>query len=172
MKAIRPLSWTHSTAPDRSSVSVHPRHTRNLRNPPGLPYTVYGMLKSSIAAALLMTSSFAQQTPPTAPVSPNWYNLSKFSVEGKGWSKTKNLYDRLPAASEGVVREPVWNLGQDSAGLRYRFITDADSIHARWKLRKPRLAMPHMAATGVSGVDLYVRDGSKWHWLAVGRPEK
>jgi lysophospholipase L1-like esterase len=30
--------------------------------------------------------------------------------------------------------------------------------------------MPHMPATGVSGVDLYVNTGSSWHWLATGRP--
>src|SRR5437762_1772200 len=30
--------------------------------------------------------------------------------------------------------------------------------------------MPHMAATGVSGLDLYVRDGARWQWLGVGRP--
>ena len=29
-----------------------------------------------------------------------------------------------------------------------------------------------MAATGVSGLDLYIRDGKKWHWLGVGRPEQ
>jgi len=93
-------------------------------------------------------------------------------VEGKGWQDTKQLYDRLPAKAEGVVRPPVWNLAQDSAGLRYRVIPEADSIRARWKLRSSRLAMPHMAATGVSGLDLYVRDGNNWHWLGVGRPEK
>ena len=130
-----------------------------------------GMLKASIAVALLLPPSFAQQIPAPGQPSLAWYNLAKLSVEGKGWPKTKNLYDRLPASAEGIVREPVWNLSQDSAGLRYRFITDADSVYARWKLRKPRLAMPHMAATGVSGLDLYVRDGTKWHWLAVGRPE-
>jgi lysophospholipase L1-like esterase len=32
--------------------------------------------------------------------------------------------------------------------------------------------MSHMAATGVSGLDLYVRDGHTWHWIGVGRPEK
>jgi lysophospholipase L1-like esterase len=30
--------------------------------------------------------------------------------------------------------------------------------------------MPHMAATGVSGVDLYVRTAGGWRWLATGRP--
>ena len=92
-------------------------------------------------------------------------------MEGKGWTKTTHPYDRLPAEAEGVVRPPVWNLAKDSAGLRYRFVTDADTVRARWKVRKPNLALPHMPATGVSGLDLYVRAGDKWHWIGVGRPE-
>jgi hypothetical protein len=130
------------------------------------------MFKALVAPAALLVSVFAQPVPAPAPPSPTWYNLAKLNVEGKGWPKTKNLYDRLPASAESIVRAPVWSLAQDSTGLRYRFITDADSLHARWKLRQSKLAMPHMAATGVSGLDLYVRDGSQWHWLAVGRPEK
>jgi lysophospholipase L1-like esterase len=38
-------------------------------------------------------------------------------------------------------------------------------------LIKETLAMPHMAATGVSGVDLYARDDKgQWKWVAVGKP--
>jgi lysophospholipase L1-like esterase len=122
------------------------------------------------ATIVLIGSALAQPVP--TPAETKWYDLSKLAVEGKGWSKTKHLYDRLPAAAEGVVRPPVWRLAQDSTGLRYRFITDAATLGARWKLRKQSLALPHMPATGVSGLDLYVRDGTQWHWLAVGRPEK
>ncbi len=129
-------------------------------------------MKLSLTALVFVSSVAAQQA--TAPAEPSitWHNLSKLTLEGKGWSSTKHPYDRLPAQAEGIVRAPVWNLAQDSAGLRYRFVSDSDSIRARWKLRKDRLAMSHMAATGVSGLDLYVRDGNKWHWLGVGRPEK
>jgi lysophospholipase L1-like esterase len=71
------------------------------------------------------------------------------------------------------VRPPVWRFGTDSAGLRFRFVTNADSLRARWRLRRPeRLAMPHMSAAGVSGLDLYVRDGDTWHWLGVGAPDR
>jgi lysophospholipase L1-like esterase len=118
---------------------------------------------------LVIAPAIAQQT--AAPADITWYNLSKFPVEGKGWTKTKHPYDRLPAEAEGVVRPPVWNLSHDSAGLRYRFITDADTLRGRWKLRKPNLALPHMPATGVSGLDLYVRTGDQWHWIGAGRPE-
>jgi hypothetical protein len=51
-----------------------------------------------------------------------------------------------------------------------RFVTDASSFSARWKLTSSRLEMNHMPATGVSGLDLYVRTESGWRWAAVGRP--
>lgn len=130
------------------------------------------MIRPSLVALFSLVPLLAQQTAPSTPANVRWHDMAKFNIEGKGWTATKRTYDRLPASAEGVVREPVWDLSQDSAGLRYRFITDADSIHARWKLHKSRLAMSHMAATGVSGLDLYVRAGDKWRWVAVGRPEQ
>ena len=51
-----------------------------------------------------------------------------------------------------------------------RFETDAPAIHARWSLLSASLALPHMPATGVIGLHLYVRVGTKWRWLANGRP--
>jgi hypothetical protein len=58
-----------------------------------------------------------------------------------------------------------------SAGLMVRFRTDAKSIQVHYKLTKPALAMPHMPATGVSGVDLYARDAQgRWRWVNVTRP--
>ncbi len=101
----------------------------------------------------------------------SWYDTRHLDVEGKGWIDTKSFYDRLPAKAEAVVREPVWNLSRHSAGMCVRFVTDANEIQARWELRLKNLAMPHMPATGVSGLDFYVKDtGGKWKWLAIGRP--
>lgn len=101
-----------------------------------------------------------------------WTDLRKLDVEGKGWTDTKAPFDRLPAKAEGVVRDAVWNLSRHSAGLCVRFVTDAPEIHAKWTLTSKSLAMPHMPATGVSGVDLYVKadDGTR-RWLAVGFPK-
>lgn len=102
-----------------------------------------------------------------------WYDIQQLGVEGRGWdeTQTKKHYDRLPGKAEGVVRPPVWSLSQDSAGMLVRFRTNASQISARWTLRKSNLAMPHMPATGVSGVDLYVRDAAgKLRWVANGRP--
>jgi lysophospholipase L1-like esterase len=100
-----------------------------------------------------------------------WYDARLLGVEGQGWSATQAPYDRLPAKAEGLVRDPVWSLSRNSAGMCVRFVTDAPAIAARWTLTSDRLAMPHMPATGVSGLDLYVKQGARWHWLAVAQPK-
>lgn len=102
-----------------------------------------------------------------------WHDVAEWGVEGRGWpaEDMERVYARLPAKAKGIVRDAVWNLGQDSAGLLTRFQTDATAIHVRYRLRSDRLAMPHMPATGVSGIDLYGLDPAKtWRWISVFRP--
>lgn len=102
----------------------------------------------------------------------DWRDVRKLTVEGQGWSDVKAPFDRLPARAEGKMPRAVWPLSRHSAGICVRFVADAPALHARWVVTSPQLAMPHMAATGVSGVDLYVRGDKGWHWVAVGRPAK
>ncbi|MFO7976734.1 MAG: SGNH/GDSL hydrolase family protein [Candidatus Hydrogenedentota bacterium] len=99
-----------------------------------------------------------------------WYDAAELPIEGRGWTDVASTYDRLPARAEGVVRPPVWNLSHDSAGMAIHFMTDSPAIGARWVLRDNGLAMPHMPATGVSGMDLYVKQQARWIWVANGRP--
>ncbi|VAX38342.1 Platelet-activating factor acetylhydrolase IB gamma subunit [hydrothermal vent metagenome] len=102
-----------------------------------------------------------------------WYNSRDLTIEGQGWKKTEAPFDRLPAKAKKLVRKAVWDLSRHSAGICVRFVTDATSFNARWTLRSRNLAMPHMAATGVSGLDLYVKtEKGKWRWLSIGRPKK
>jgi hypothetical protein len=100
-----------------------------------------------------------------------WVQAHDLTFEGQGWSDVDSPFDRLPKKAKGVVRDPVWNLSRDSSGMAVRFVTDSTAIACRWSLRKSTLAMPHMPATGVSGVDLYVRDTEGvWRWLACPSP--
>lgn len=99
-----------------------------------------------------------------------WYDGRLVLLEGKGWEATESYYDRLPAKAKDRVRAPVWNLSHDSAGMCLRFTTDATIVKVRWTLRDGNLAMPHMPATGVSGVDLYSRtDNGRWMFAQNGR---
>ncbi len=119
-----------------------------------------------IVGSLLMPC-FGQQP----SVALRWLDARQLRVDGQGWTDVAGPFDRLPARAQTVVREPAWNLSRDSAGIAIRFVTDAQTISARWRLRKESLAMPHMPATGVSGLDLYVRLSTGWHWVANGRPK-
>ncbi len=98
-----------------------------------------------------------------------WYDAKLLTVEGRGWTETEAFYDRLPARAKGVVRDAVWGLSRCSAGLCVRFVTDSDRVATRWTTTSGNMGMDHMPATGVSGLDLYVRDRGQWRWIGVGR---
>ena len=124
------------------------------------------------AVAAGLASRAAGEDSPEPEQDLDWHDVREWGIEGKGWSDTKRDFDRLPGKAEGVVRGPVWNLSRHSAGMCVGFVTDAPEIHVRYRLLLERLAMPHMPATGVSGLDLYGRDGQGLdRWVAVLRPE-
>lgn len=139
-----------------------------------------------VLAALFLGTSHGQAAPETqnlevldpnfAVVDPGadiqWFDALKIGLEGQGWSENAHPYDRLPARAEGVAPDAVWRLSHHSAGLAVRFVSDSPEISARWTVRFDNLAMPHMPATGVSGLDLYAKDGDRWRWVAQGRPSQ
>jgi hypothetical protein len=101
-----------------------------------------------------------------------WYDFRDFAVEGKGWNDTLSFYDRLPGSAKGRIPGDVWVFGHCTAGLCCYFSTDAPTIQVRWTLLNDALAMLHMPATGVSGIDLYIREkNGPWRYLNNGRPE-
>jgi lysophospholipase L1-like esterase len=88
-----------------------------------------------------------------------WWNPAQSTIpviEGQGWSgkDVQNPYDRLPAKAEKSVRPVVWNLAHNAAGLMIRFRASTDQVVVRYTV-SGKQALPHMPATGVSGVDLY-----------------
>jgi len=128
------------------------------------------MVAVLLAVQALAAASLSQDTTTRDDVV--WRDARELTVEGRGWpeNKLKAPFDRLPAKAEGQVRAPVWGLSHDSAGLCVRFATDSPVVYCRWTVLKSNLALPHMPATGVSGVDLYVMTDGGWRWLAIGRP--
>lgn len=98
-----------------------------------------------------------------------WWNPEESEIPviaGQAWAEeVPSIYHRLPARSESDVREAVWNLSKQSAGLSIRFWSNSDTIAVRYKVSRG-VSMPHMPATGVSGLDLYSKsyDGE---WLRI-----
>jgi hypothetical protein len=125
----------------------------------------------------------AWQAPPPAVAPPakkapvekelDWKDVREWGVEGRILPDQPRLgwFDRLPASAQGKVTDAVWKLSRDSAGMLVRFRSDSPELHVRYRLLNGELAMPHMPATGVSGVDLYARDDQgEWRWVQVTRP--
>lgn len=86
-------------------------------------------------------------------------NDNRIAFHGQGWEHEdlESPYHRLPSKAEQLVRGSVWGLSRNSTGIYLSFTTDAPKIVVRYQT-KPRYEMPHMPATGVSGLDLYVHE--------------
>lgn len=127
----------------------------------GVLSTLLGFPREAVSAVL--TAAEQDDT--------DWRDVRDWGVEGRGWDATVRYFDRLPAKAEAVVRPAVWNLSRHSAGMCVRFATDSHFIRAKYSLLSSSLAMPHMAATGVSGLDLYAEDeAGRMRWVAVAQP--
>ena len=121
------------------------------------------MKKTFVSLLLLLFSiSLISQT--------KWYNPIDAEypvVQNRGWeNEISNSYQRLPDRAKDVVRRSVWDLSQNSAGVAIHFKTNAEKIQIRYGVTGD-FAMPHMPATGKSGVDLYAIDSDgNWRYLS------
>lgn len=75
-------------------------------------------------------------------------------IQNQGWNEDGGNYYRLPLRAKDKVRDKVWSLACETGGLSVRFRTDAREIKVQYTVTGG-FSMPHMPATGVSGVDLY-----------------
>jgi lysophospholipase L1-like esterase len=122
-----------------------------------------------LAASSALCAEKATKTKPDSDAPIVWHDCTKIGVEGKGWTDTPSYYDRLPGKAKGMVTKAVWGHSHSSAGLCVRFATDAASFQVRWTLLGAKLAMPHMPATGTSGIDLYVKEkAGQWRFVGLG----
>ncbi|MBN1543819.1 SGNH/GDSL hydrolase family protein [candidate division KSB1 bacterium] len=135
------------------------------------------LYQARVYAALLLFSQgsiFGEQLAETVAAADTlWIPAQKLMLEGAGWKGQSSPFQRLPDSAQKRIRPPVWDLSRHSAGLCVKFVTDASTIAVRWQLAFDQLAMVHMPATGVSGVDLYLREGiSGWRWIGTGLPKR
>ncbi len=119
------------------------------------------------APAIIPVTALAAPAPRRAD-GLDWYDVRDWGVEGRAWNDTARYFDRFPARAEKSLRPALWNLSRHSAGMAVRFRTNSRAIHVRYSLLSANLAMPHMPATGVSGLDLYAEDErGRLGWVAV-----
>ncbi len=101
-----------------------------------------------------------------------WFDISKFGLDGKGWTDTQRFYDRLPQRAKRSLPQSVWDLSRSATGMSASFESNATQIHARWQLRTPQLGEPNFSVAGFSGLDLYAQDKGVWRWCGAGHSVK
>lgn len=87
-----------------------------------------------------------------------WHRATEpgFAVNGLPWfQENKGAFLRFPLRAKSLVRPPVWDLSTMPSGGRVRFKTDSTALSLRIRHSRAEIAMSHMCAVGVSGIDLY-----------------
>ncbi len=137
----------------------------------------------SAALSLAVSSIFAQQEqiakwdPAMAVANAvvgadglKWIDGQYLPLEGKAFENVEDFYNRLPSTVTTNVNIGVRIMLHHSAGLQFRFKTSSKHVSFRWTPWSKNLAMDHMPATGVSGIDIYTQnDAGKWQYRWTGR---
>lgn len=98
-----------------------------------------------------------------------YVDAATLPLYGKVNDNTSARYERLPGSLHGQIREQLWDLGRNSAGLYIRFRSNSSNIRARWTSLNG-FGMNHMTDTGVRGLDLYCIHDGEWRFMGSGRP--
>jgi lysophospholipase L1-like esterase len=98
-----------------------------------------------------------------AQINYNWHD-AKWAI-GVCEPDSAHVFYRLPTRIQSLVSKGAWNQSTAAAGEYLHIKTTARSFLIKYKLANKVYALPHMAATGVSGLDLYAKDiNGAWNW--------
>ncbi len=100
-----------------------------------------------------------------------WIDGRYLPIEGRVFDDVEHYYDRLPSNVTTKVNGGVRSMKHHTAGMQFRFTTDSKRLVFKWVPYNGNLAMNHMPATGVSGIDIYKFDkaSGKWRYVQTGR---
>jgi hypothetical protein len=96
----------------------------------------------------------------------------RMALRGLAWiseNRNKKHFRRLPDRAERGLSEGVRHLSHCPAGVFLSFFTDATDI-AIWMNTANLEQMAHIPATGMSGAELFFREGQSWHPAATALP--
>lgn len=93
-----------------------------------------------------------------------WYDVTGMKLEGQPMGPATNSFQRFPDSMKDSVRDWVWELSENPAGINLNFITNASEIKVSYVI-EGEMEFSHMPATGVSGIDLYLKNKDQnWLW--------
>ena len=79
-------------------------------------------------------------------------------------------FQRLPQKYKETVREEIWDLSENSAGVCIPFSSNTRKLTIKWSVKND-LRMNHMTDAGIKGVDLYEKRNKNWFYVGTGLPD-
>lgn len=123
------------------------------------------MKKIFVLAVLLLTVMLS-----SSAAEPVFYDARDYVITGTVVKDAEKPWNRLPVELKDTLREELYDLGCNTAGMSVRFASNTTSIRVKWKSVLKR-RMNHMTPTGIRGLDLYVlQDDSTWTFVSSVRP--
>ncbi|NRA38343.1 MAG: SGNH/GDSL hydrolase family protein [Planctomycetes bacterium] len=112
--------------------------------------------------------AMAAQNPDLAEI--QWLSPfeSELQLNGLVWNTDNNIIRRLPTNDKGDIPEAVDHLANSPTGVQIRFCTNSKRIAIQVTLANVS-SMVHMASTGISGCDLYVKKDGKFIFYAASK---
>jgi hypothetical protein len=96
-----------------------------------------------------------------------WVPATSLFMRGRAFNDTPTPFNRLPAAAHGVVRDAVWGLSLNSAGLLVGFSTASPTLYVNYSAADSFEPMVHFPVSGVSGMEIFAFDDSAKVWRHV-----
>ncbi len=149
-------------------------HNKSPDAEPGIGHAVGPALAAAegIRSELAMGSGGAATPSPAVPL--RWFDGTDF-LQGRAEYVDDNgtvlprrsAFDRLPAAADGVVRDEVFRLAQDSTGMYLRFTTDAERIVVNHTDAFGKTNLWHMPESGTDSLDVYAWSEGDGVWRHI-----
>src|SRR5215217_572584 len=99
-----------------------------------------------------------------------YYNATEFLFVGRGF-KDAPTYQRLPMRYQNTVRPELWDISLRPTGMSVCFLSNSPKIAVKWKAGTEE-KYPHVAASLVKGVDLYINEKGTWYFAGLGNPHQ
>ena len=100
-----------------------------------------------------------------------WHDVRDLGVRGRGFdaNELESFADRLPMNAKWGVRNVIWTLSTNSAGLYVDFITNSSTLWLNRTYNADTYTMWHFPSSGMAGLDLFQWDNSNdtWRWAGV-----
>lgn len=124
----------------------------------------------AVLAAFCMALGASGKSQPINPDDWEWKEGSELGVSGRGFADAEP-YARIPLRAKGVIADRLVGMGRQGTGMYVDFTTDSNRLAIMWDIKDAAATDAKISATGLYGIDLYVKKpGAKeWCFVTVGR---